>query len=564
MELPEPAGRTFSVLISEIEKGEIKIPQFQREFVWDLKKSAKLMDSIIKGYPIGTFIFWRTKERLRAIRNLGSFVLPELGEGEFLNFVLDGQQRLTTLFATLKGLSIERNGKTDDFAEFYIDLDADVDEDEDIVVLEKADNRTYIKLKDLLYGELSTLASFNEKYHPRIQAFKSRIESYSYAIVTIKDAPLDVATEIFTRINEGGKPLSVFEIMIAKTFDSERDFDLAEKYDQLRRRLQDINYETISDATVLQTVAVLLEGECKKKTILKLKKSAFIDIWDSAQSAIEDAAEYFRNVYRIPVSQLLPYKGLIVPFAYFFYRHGKKPTGLRQKYLQDFFWRVSLGTRYSSSLETKLAQDIKKIDLILDEKLPRYEWAVDVSPEFIKDNGQFSASRAYIKSILSIYAYHQPKSFIDDSLVNIGNYWLKQANSKNYHHFFPKAFLNKKLDWEYKDFYINHILNITIVDDFLNKREIGAKSPSRYMKAFKKSNKDLEATMKSHLIMDLDRFGVWSDDYSAFFDQRAKALSRDLKKRVIEQEVDRSLVAEAAEYDDVSEEEASLLANIPI
>ncbi len=50
MKLPEPIGRPFTVLISDIEKGEIKIPQFQREFVWDIKKSAKLMDSIVKGY----------------------------------------------------------------------------------------------------------------------------------------------------------------------------------------------------------------------------------------------------------------------------------------------------------------------------------------------------------------------------------------------------------------------------------------------------------------------------------------------------------------------------------
>src|SRR5436190_14871371 len=137
MQLPEPIGRTFTVLMSDIEKGEIKIPQFQREFVWDMKKSAKLMDSIIKGYPIGTFIFWRTKERLRSIRNLGNFALAEPNKGEFLDFVLDGQQRLTTLFATLKGLKIERDGKLEDFDDIYINLDGDENEDEDIVVIEK-------------------------------------------------------------------------------------------------------------------------------------------------------------------------------------------------------------------------------------------------------------------------------------------------------------------------------------------------------------------------------------------------------------------------------------------
>ncbi|MGE3468517.1 MAG: DUF1524 domain-containing protein, partial [Pyrinomonadaceae bacterium] len=331
---------------------------------------------------------------------------------------------------------------------------------------------------------------------------------------------------------------------------------LAERYKKLVQRLSDINYETISDATVLQTVAVLLDGECKKKTILKLKKSDFIDIWDDAVDAIEHAAEYFRNYYRIPVSQLLPYKALIVPFAYFFYRYKKKPTGTRQKYLQDFFWRVSLGTRYSASLETKLAQDIKKIDSILDDQLPRYEWAIDTSPQFITDNGQFSANRAFVKALLCLYAYHEPKSFVDDSIVNIGNYWLKQANSKNYHHFFPKAFLNKKLDWEYKDFYINHILNITIVDDYLNKREIAAKPPSQYMKAFRRTNKELDTTMKSHLITDLEKFGVWTNDYDAFLKQRAKAVSTALKRRLIDQEIDHTMAATISDDYDFADGEA--------
>ena len=58
---------------------------------------------------------------------------------------------------------------------------------------------------------------------------------------------------------------------------------------------------------------------------------------------------------------------------------------------------------------------------------------------------------------------------------------LKQANSKNYHHFFPRAYLTKKGEEKFK---INHILNITIVDDFLNKNKIRAKAPSKYMKEF--------------------------------------------------------------------------------
>ena len=108
MKLPEPQSSSFSTLISDIQKGLIKIPQFQRDFVWDLTKSANLMDSIIKGYPIGTFIFWKTKERLRSIRNIGGIELPDPIPGDFVYFVLDGQQRLTSLFASLKGITVKR------------------------------------------------------------------------------------------------------------------------------------------------------------------------------------------------------------------------------------------------------------------------------------------------------------------------------------------------------------------------------------------------------------------------------------------------------------------------
>ena len=93
MNLPEPKSLAFPSLFDDIERGQLKIPQFQRDFVWDLKKSRDLMDSIIKGYPIGTFIFWKTKERLRYVREIGNVLLKDPQKGDFVNFVLDGQQR---------------------------------------------------------------------------------------------------------------------------------------------------------------------------------------------------------------------------------------------------------------------------------------------------------------------------------------------------------------------------------------------------------------------------------------------------------------------------------------
>ncbi|HBO85159.1 MAG TPA: hypothetical protein DD641_09405, partial [Deltaproteobacteria bacterium] len=302
MNLPEPQTLSFSTLVADIEKGIVKIPQFQRDFVWSKKKACKLMDSVVKGYPIGTFIFWKTRERLRAIRIIGGIELPEPPDGDFILYVLDGQQRLTSLFTILKGLKIERDNKetdtkvtksdlvnniniikiinrlspdklqelkesiekytlnlhADDFSEMYVDLSAK--EDEEIVVIDigNKDKNRIIKLRDLLFGDFSLLVTYPKELHSKIDDYRKRIQSYNFSTILIKEAPIDVATEIFTRINVGGVPLSVFEIMTAKTYDAKRNFDLAERYKKLINRLQEIDYETISPATVLQTVSVLL------------------------------------------------------------------------------------------------------------------------------------------------------------------------------------------------------------------------------------------------------------------------------------------------------------------
>ena len=90
MQQPQPFAQPFSALMHQIETGVIKIPQFQRNFIWDKRKSAKLVDSLLKGYPIGTFIFWKTKEELRSIRNLGDVELPSTPAGDYIQYVLDG------------------------------------------------------------------------------------------------------------------------------------------------------------------------------------------------------------------------------------------------------------------------------------------------------------------------------------------------------------------------------------------------------------------------------------------------------------------------------------------
>jgi len=554
---PKPQGQPIDSICAGIEDGRIKIPQFQRNFVWSMEKSAKVVDSVLKGYPIGTFIFWETLQRLRHIRSIGGKQFREIGENRPLDYVLDGQQRLTSLYACFKGIEITReSGKVDDFSKIYIDLSASPEEQIVYTDISQRDQSLCVSVKSVyeLGGDFSHL----EDYRDKIRTYQRQMLGYQYSIIQLPDAPLDVATEVFTRINTAGRVLSLFEIMVAKTFDADSDFDLSEKYEEVQNSLREIDYDTIPDITVLQALSLILKRECNKKVILSLDKKEFINCWPKAREAVEAAAEYFRNAYRIPVSKLLPYNALLASFAYFFFKNNQsRPNSQQRKMLEDFFWRAALTGRYSFASESKLSQDVRHMDKILAGEEADYgpEWGVDLSADYVQKNGRFSAGRGYIKAILCLYAYQQPKSFNDNSDVRIGNDWLKRANSRNYHHFFPKSFLEKQgEDWEY----INHILNITIVDDHLNKREIGAKRPSVYMRKFQRENPDLEKTMKTHLIPDLEKFGVLDDDYDTFFKERAKIVGRELSKRIIRREAidgTRDLILDDTEEDTEQEEE---------
>ena len=89
-------------IIQEVLAGQIRIPAFQRGFVWEPERVAQLMDSIYKKYPFGVLLFWRTKERLRSERTLGPFELPKPRDEYPIDYVLDGQQRITSIFAVFQ------------------------------------------------------------------------------------------------------------------------------------------------------------------------------------------------------------------------------------------------------------------------------------------------------------------------------------------------------------------------------------------------------------------------------------------------------------------------------
>jgi uncharacterized protein with ParB-like and HNH nuclease domain len=153
---PDSHNKKYESLFVEIDTGQIKLPMFQREFVWDKERSSKLIDSILKGFPIGTFIFWKTKDVLRSYKEVGNHKLPTTPQGDYVQYILDGQQRITSLYAIRKGIRITKDGKEQDYKDIFVNLDFDPKNDEQIVVTEIEVGKTYVSVHDILSKPFST------------------------------------------------------------------------------------------------------------------------------------------------------------------------------------------------------------------------------------------------------------------------------------------------------------------------------------------------------------------------------------------------------------------------
>ncbi len=484
--------------------------------------------------------------------------------GEWVEQVLDGQQRLTSLYAAVKGLTITRGKRDDDFGEIVLDLDADPDAALPLVLprapavdeMTEADLGRYAPVAAV--EEDVFLAMFEElspERRKRLSELRKRLNKYRFSLIVVKEAPLSTATEIFTRINVTGKPLTVFEIMAAKTYDEETGFDLAERFEAFREKLAGVGYGTIGGVSMLQLTSLLMTDNhsATREDILNLAPAEFPAAWQRAESAVEAAVDHFRQVMRIPVSRLLPYASLVVPFGYFFAIHPTNADGKESRRLEEFFFRVALTGRYTSAVETKLANDAKLITQIVEGEEPSFDrsFAAETSALSISQRGAFRTSRSYIKAILAVLASHEPRSLQNNATVTLDNAFLKQANSRNYHHFFPKAFLKKQgIEGEQA----NHVANITLVDDYLNKRVIKAQAPSDYLADFREQNGELTKALESHLI-DAGA-GLDEDDYETFFHRRCERLSEELTKRVPQRRIDDGSSDREAAGDEDPEEAA--------
>ena len=526
---PENHSKKYSALFADIDAGRTKLPMFQRDFVWDKAQTAKLIDSILKGFPVGTFILWKTRDRFRHYRELGNLTLPEPPNGDAVQYVLDGQQRITSLYAVRKGLRITRDGRVIDYKDISIDLEAGEGPEEEIVHSEPPAGRKSISVHDLLSMDITDFDTYGKAERRKIHDYRAALTGHDFSVIEIPEYDIDTACEIFTRINTGGKELSLFEIMVAKTFDPESGFDLEQKYRDLvegdeegSKSLTDASFETIPAITILQCIAAHLKGGIRHGDILRLDRQAVIDCWPHVKETIFAAIDHMQSHLGVAVSRILPYPVLLVAFSHFFDRNKLKPANHDQsRYLAEYFYRAGLSNRYSSGTAVKMLGDLQKMKSIAQGKRPSYKGEdLEITPDTFRTK-TFAINDAFSKTVLCLLASKGPRNLQTNGLIKLNNSWLRKSSSRNIHHIFPKAWIKKqgKPEWD-----ANVIANIMLADEYANQALVRSKAPGNYLAKFSTDNIEIIACLATHAIDEAVNIRLLKNDYQPFLAIRARIL----------------------------------------
>ncbi len=294
-------------LISSVDKGEIKVPQFQRPFVWRQDKALRLLDSIAKNYPLGSLLLWKTTDKLAVERNIGDFTLPDTDDLSPTDYVLDGQQRLTVIYAAL-GASSASSG----FAATY-DLIR-----QEFFATDESHHSVHQFPMRLLY-RTTDLLNFRTalQSHPRSSELQAHLDeivgvfsSYKVPVVTLKDLTVEEVCPIFERINSSATELSIFDLMVAATWS--RSFDLNDKADDIALALEPKSYGDIQPTTVLKCLSAIQNASINKERVMSLRKREPADmdaLVDRTKSALLRAVDQLTTDFQIHSIDFLPYEG---------------------------------------------------------------------------------------------------------------------------------------------------------------------------------------------------------------------------------------------------------------
>ena len=553
--------------LREIESGDIQLPDFQRDWVWDDEDIRSLIASVTLAYPIGAVMVLETGGE-------GGNFLPRLFEGvqndspaEPEKLVLDGQQRLTSLFLALMSsrpvpTRTEKGG--DIKCLYYLDmaaclgLDQNMDRYDAVVSMPDSKVRTRNFGRDIdldlrtridefekgmvpldITFDMTKFSRWRNEYQEHFNfdrekiKFISRFETavclplqqYRLPVIELKkETPKEAVCQVFEKVNTGGISLTAFEIVTA-TFAADgfrlRD-DWAEREERLHEEHDVLGGFGGSD--FLQAVTLLASYRRSRKSdsavsvrrrdVLALTLAEYKANADSVEDGLKKAARLL-NLERIFDRRNLPYGTQLVPLAAVCACLGKRfEEDTVRKKLVRWYWCGVFGEMYGGANETRYAQDMQ--DLV--------GWTVGDAgePRTVRD-AEFAPMRllslrtrqsAAYKGLFALMVKQGSRDFMSGDPIDHATGF---ARSVDIHHIFPRAWCrNNRIDYGK----CNSVLNKAPLTSETN-RKLGGRAPSQYLSRLVDDGRisvdSLDEVLATHWI---DPMLLRGDDFSAFLRDR--------------------------------------------
>lgn len=522
---PKPDILRIEELVKDVKSGDIKLPKFQRPFVWNRGDVLKLLDSVYHGYPIGSVLLWLTREKLAAERKIADLEINDRADEYPTNYLLDGQQRLSTLCGALYWDGKDKNS--------IWNIAFDVDREEfvhpkDVLKVTEFPLNKIINTSDFL-AQCRTFDALEKKdtYYSRAERLLNSIKDYKIAAVRIGDMSLEEVAPIFERINSSGRQLTMVDLMRAATWKG--GFDLNDAIDAVRNACESKNFFEIKELHILRSISAAAGLGINKEDIEKLRDKTSEELKDAAQRSVEAyklSVDFLTSELPLTSINYLPY-ALQLTFIVEFFNRNPKPSISSRKTLSNWFWTSSICRQYGSSNSGLITNDLKHFRDFASGKTTTLPVSAEFRPKLILED-TFALNKATSMTFALLLANKRPQSLLDGSIIDTRKA-LAVTNRLEYHHIFPKAFLERSGVSRDK---ANMHLNICMLN-LTNNREIADCMPSQYFPRMLSSlGEHASDVLNSNYISEECVEAAIQDNYGAFVVAREACLVSEMNKLI--------------------------------
>lgn len=591
-----PTDRGLTPYLDELLNKNYQIPTFQRDVVWEKENVKKLWDSIYKFYPLGSILIWKTDLKLQNHRQVGGHQIadPNFNRTEY-QYILDGQQRTTSLLTSLHGgiienkpgfdptiyvdLTIQNNTETDDESYknrflFWDEIDDRNGEiRQNMRKKKRHDEGLVVKLIDIKnnFGTVerrlvdnpnNEYKNYDNPVRKELRGLKEILDNYRISFIEVKGIKVAEVCQIFERINQAGKTLGIFDIVVAKTFRPKTEIDsgfyLRELIDDFRSTNQS-KFLEIDDLDYLQTLAVLINrnitdsgvSNITDRYLNEIRTEQITAIWNEAKKAIMKTFDFFENHLYIKTPHLIPLRYLYFTITAYFYKNNAP----NYSFLKQYFWYYSFHN--NDDLLSNTTHLFQHIDFLEQEKQKQpYQLGRFLIDKNKLRSASYSSKGRLSRAILSLFSNQQPKDWEHyDREVLVQNFFFS-TDKPNLHHIFPTN-SNYVLNNKHKNqIGSDSLMNIAYLTQITN-LDITNRHPLEYIKDYDKP--EFEVIMPSHFlpieILQWARTGAMPENaLDIFIENRIDLIIEDLKKKLSIQNFETIDTAETAEVTTIQDE----------